>query len=145
MNKEIKWADSDESIAKCWKVMHLLRPHLLESEFLQKVRIQQDEGFEMVFIEENEIAVAVMGFRIGHYLFRGKNLYIDDLSTLPDFRGRGYAGKLLDWAIHHAKVSGCDNVHLDSGFGPARKDAHRLYLNKGFEVASLHFSIQIEK
>jgi hypothetical protein len=33
----------------------------------------------------------------------------------------------------------CDELHLDSGVGPERQDAHRLYFNAGMRIASYHF------
>ena len=77
------------------------------------------------------------------YLFRGKYIYIDDLSTLPEFRGKGYAGQLLDWIFEYAQKEKFEQVHLDSGVSDSRSDAHRLYLNKRFQIASLHFVAKV--
>jgi hypothetical protein len=33
----------------------------------------------------------------------------------------------------------CDAFHLDSGLGPDRTDAHRLYFNKRMRISSFHF------
>ena len=96
------------------------------------------EGYQLAYIEENGKAAAAIGFRDMQYLFNGKHFYIDDLSTLPESRGKGYAGKLLDYVIELAKERGYKYVTLDSGY--ARTDAHRLYLNEGFILASHHFS-----
>ena len=74
-------------------------------------------------------------------LYSGKTLYIDDLSTLPGARGKGYASTLLDFVIEQARQHGCQCVSLDSGQNPARYDAHRLYLKKGFNITSHHFKL----
>jgi hypothetical protein len=34
---------------------------------------------------------------------------------------------------------GCDQLHLDSGVGPEREDAHRLYFNAGLRITAYHF------
>ena len=68
-------------------------------------------------------------------------MYLDDLVTHPDHRGKGYAGQLLDWLKNYARENDYDHFSLDSGF--IRKDAHRLYLNKGLEVESLHFGRKV--
>jgi hypothetical protein len=34
----------------------------------------------------------------------------------------------------------CDQLHLDSGVGLDRADAHRLYLNPGLAIAAHHFA-----
>ena len=64
----------------------------------------------------------------------------DDLSTLPDARRRGHGRRLLDWLAEEGRRLGCDQLHLDSGVGLDRADAHRLYLNAGLVITSHHFA-----
>jgi GNAT superfamily N-acetyltransferase len=114
-----------------------------EAAFVRRVEeTQRAEGYRLVaaFEPGGEEAVAVAGFRVGHNLAWGRFLYVDDLSTLPEARGRGHAGRLLDWLAEEARREGCDALHLDSGVGPERVDAHRLYFNHGLSVSSYHFA-----
>lgn len=83
------------------------------------------------------------GFRFCEFLAWGRVLYIDDLTTIPSARGKGYAGALLDWLTEQAAQQGCDAVHLDTGY--TRHAAHRLYLSKGFEMTSHHMAKLIAK
>jgi len=135
---EIRIATTEEDISKCWDVMHALRPHLIKEQFIPTVKEMIVEGYQLAYIEGDGKAVAAVGFRYMQYLFNGKHFYIDDLSTLPESRGKGCAGMLLDYVIELARQKGYKCVTLDSGY--ARHDAHRLYLNKGFVLASHHFS-----
>ena len=134
---EVRSARTGEDISKCWHVMYALRPHLVEETFVSTVQEMLTEGYQLAFIEENTKAVAAIGFRYLQYVFNGKHFYIDDLSTLPESRGKGYAGMLLEYVIELARQKGYTSVTLDSGY--ARNDAHRFYLNKGFVLASHHF------
>jgi len=118
--------------------MLALRPHVPAEQFLSTVKAMIREGYQLAYIEAAGKAVAAVGFRYLQFLFNGKHLYIDDLSTLPECREQGYGGMLLDFVAEHAREAGFKVVTLDSGFH--RHDAHRLYLNKGYQVASLHFS-----
>lgn len=133
----IQLARTDADILKCWPAMHLLRPHLKEAEFVPLVKTMMSEGYELAFREENGVAASAIGFRYFQKLFDGKQIYVDDLTTLGEYRGKGYAGQLLDFVFQLAQERGCACVTLDSG--PTRHDAHRLYLNKGFLISSLHF------
>jgi GNAT superfamily N-acetyltransferase len=113
-----------------------------EAEFVRYVEEQQrPEGFRLVgaFDESREEAVAVAGFRTGHALGWGHYLYVDDLSTAAAARRSGHGRALLDWLVGEAARLGCAQVHLDSAVGLTRADAHRLYLNAGFVIASHHF------
>ena len=126
------------------RAMLVLRPHIgSESDFVRRVdEVQRKEGYRLIahFIEGEEQAVAAAGFRVLHFLAWGDALYCDDLSSLPKHRGHGYAGALLEWMIDEAKRLGCGEFHLDSGVGPDRQDAHRLYFNKRMRISSYHFS-----
>ena len=51
-----------------------------------------------------------------------------------------HAGALLDWLLEEAARLGCDQLHLDSGFGLDRADAHRLYLDSGMVISAHHFA-----
>lgn len=138
----VKIATSDEDILKCWKAIHALRPHLNESDFLETIREMISEGYMLAFVDVEGIAAAIAGFRYLQYLFNGKHIYIDDLSTLSEHRGKGYASKLLDYVCNYAREKGYKLVTLDSGYH--RVEAHRLYLNKGFTLSSHHFRKKLE-
>jgi GNAT superfamily N-acetyltransferase len=85
-------------------------------------------------------AAAVAGFRSGDSLAWGHYLYVDDLSTTRDARRHGLAGALLDWLVEEGRRLGCSQLHLDSGTGTERFDAHRLYYNHDLAIHSHHFA-----
>src|SRR3954465_14403478 len=87
------------------------------------------EGFELVFISnaDNTRAGAFIGYRKMNLLRTGPMIYVDDLFTLSEFRGQGYAGALLDYVASQAANEGIKSIHLDSGY--TLHTAHRLYLN----------------
>lgn len=114
-----------------------------EESFVRQVDgVQRPEGYRLVgvFEEGGSNAVAVAGFRTGNNLAWGHYLYVDDLSTLPEARCRGHGRVLLDWLLEEGRRLGCGQLHLDSGVGLDRADAHRLYLNAGLVIASHHFA-----
>ena len=128
--------------------MRELRPQLADEESFVKAvdDVQRAEGYRLigVFDDGRTDAVAVAGFRVGHSLAWGRYLYVDDLSTLPVARRRGYGRRLLDWLLGEAGRLGCGQLHLDSGVGQDRSDAHRLYLNAGLEIRAHHFARGVE-
>jgi len=138
----IRVARTEEEILSCWEVIQALRPHLLKENLLPMVNeMHEQEGFTMIYIEEDNKAVAFAGFRRMQTFYAGKTIYIDDVSTLPDYRKNGYGKKLLEYIIELARKENCTAVHLDSGH--TRFDAHRLYLNMGFKIVSHHFALNL--
>lgn len=127
-----------------FRAMQALRTDLFDEEaFVRAVDdVQRAEGYRLVgvFEQGESEAVAVAGFRSGHSISWGHYLYIDDLSTLPEARRRGHGRALLDWLPEEGRRLGCDQLHLDSGVGLDRTDAHRLYLNAGMVIAAHHFA-----
>jgi GNAT superfamily N-acetyltransferase len=93
-----------------------------------------------VFVAGEGDAVAVAGFRVGHSLAWGRHLYVDDLSTVAHARRHGHAAQLLAWLQAEADRLGCGQLHLDSGTGPQRFAAHRLYHRHGLAIHSHHFA-----
>ena len=130
--------------ALAFPAMNALRPHFEdELAFVERVdEVQRGEGYRLVGVFEDETphAAAVGGFRVGHMLAWGRYLYVDDLSTLPEARRRGYGMQLLEWLREEAERLGCEQLHLDSGVGADRIDAHRLYFKAGLAINSFHFA-----
>lgn len=140
----IETVRTDADILKCRGAIQALRPLLTDDIYTDAVKQTLADNRQIIFIEDGSPdAAAVAVFETGYNLFRGKYIYIDDLSTLPAQRGKGYAGMLLDWIAEYARNEEFDEIHLDSGVNAARTDAHRLYLNKRFQVASLHFVAKV--
>lgn len=134
---------TEDDILKCRSAIQALRPSLNDDIYDEAVQQTLADNRQIIFIEENNEAAAIAVFETGYNLFRGKYIYIDDLSTLPGHRGKGYAGILVDWILDYAKEENYNQVHLDSGVSESRTDAHRLYLNKRFQVTSLHFVVEV--
>jgi GNAT superfamily N-acetyltransferase len=123
-----------------------LRPHHGgAADVTRAVDAQREDGYRLVaaFEPDREQAVAAAGFRVTRSLAWGRHLYVDDLSTLPAARGRGHAGRLLDWLAEEAGRAGCEQLHLDSGVGPDRATAHRLYCNHGLQIVAHHFAAPV--
>src|SRR5262245_59674218 len=134
---KIALAETDADIARCFAVMLQLRPHLVEKDFVARVRRIQPEHFHLAFVEAGGAVRAVAGYRYQDMLFSGKNLYVDDLVTDATQRSKGHGRALLQWLIAQARANGCDNFELDSGV--QRFDAHRFYLRERMHIAAYHF------
>jgi GNAT superfamily N-acetyltransferase len=118
-----------------------LRPWVGEA-LAATVDRQRADGYRVAgsFEDGRLQAAAVAGFRVASNLAWGHHLYVDDLITLPQHRGRGHAAALFEWLFEEGRRRGCEQFHLDSGVGLDRADAHRFYMNHGLVIASHHFA-----
>lgn len=136
----VKFANTQDEYLKCWNAISALRPNLTKENYLALIDKMENQTYRLAYIEEeNGNVPAIIGFRYMTMLYCGNIIYIDDLSTIPEARGKGYASQLLDFIIDLAQTQKLDGVHLDSGH--QRYDAHRLYLNKKFKITTHHFSL----
>lgn len=140
---QIKFADSDIELARCFPVMVQLRSHLTQPEFVSRVKRQQQSGYFLVYLEQEGSIKALAGFRLLEILAHGKILYVDDLITDAEERSKGYGGILLDWLVNYAKAQNCDAMQLDSGV--QRAEAHRFYFSKRMHISSFHFFLPLDR
>lgn len=135
---QIRIAETEKDIVASYPVMAELRGHLTKADFVAQVLRQQLHGYQIVKAEFDREVVAVAGYRIGENLAWGRFLYVDDLVTAEEHRGKGYGKQLLSWLREHARLNACHQLHLDSGL--QREDAHRFYDREGLDRASFHFA-----
>ena len=121
------------------ELMSHLRVNLTLDEIKYQIFRQYESGYKVLSIEEQGTVVCIAGFRICEKLAWGKTLYIDDLVTKESARSSGYGSRAIDFLKEHAVNLGCSQLHLDSNI--QRSHAHKFYLNKGFKIASFHFSL----
>ena|SRR5947209_6999127 len=134
--------NSDEEIQACHTVMSQLRPQVKAEPFVERVRLQQREGYQLAAVKDPEGKVtAVAGFRMGTFLAWGRVLYVDDLVTDEKCRSAGHGNTLIAWLLRYAAAHGCEQLHLDSGV--QRFDAHRFYLRQRMAITAHHFAMPV--
>jgi GNAT superfamily N-acetyltransferase len=118
-----------------------LRPqHGTVEALAARIDAQRADGYRVAASLEDDEAAAVAGFRIAENLAWGRFVYVDDLVTRAAMRGRGHADAVMAWVEAEAVRAGCDELHLDSGVGPDREDAHRFYFRHRLRITSYHFA-----
>lgn len=138
----MKIAREQEDISKCYELMKQLRPHVSIEQFRESVsRMAQNQGYLLVYLENEEKIVSVAGLRLAEWLHTGKYLEIEDFITAEGYRSKGFGRKLFNEILLYAKQHECKQVRLVSGV--KREDAHRFYLTNGMAFEAKYFSINI--
>ncbi|PWS42882.1 acetyltransferase [Streptomyces sp. ZEA17I] len=73
---------------------------------------------------------------------RGRLLFVDDLVTAAESRGRGVGARLMAELERRGRAEGCARLELDSG--TTNVDAHRFYHARRLTVAAFHFGRELE-
>ena len=114
---------------------------LIAEEFVDRIQTQQVEGYQLAFLEDEGVIVAVAGFRLQTLLWSGRTLYVDDLITDAARRSQGHGGAMLTWLIALAREAGCTTFMLDSG--THRHEAHAFYFRHGLRISDFHFKLTL--
>jgi GNAT superfamily N-acetyltransferase len=118
---------SDDEINAAFPLMRELRDRIQAATFLQEVRRQQADGYELIGAWVEGRLVALAGVRRAHTLSRGEHLFIDDLVTDSSLHAQGYGSALVRWLAARAAAEGIERIHLDS-----RNTARGFYERLGF-------------
>lgn len=101
--------------------------NISEEKFIESVRIQTMNGYELVGAFGDEKMLGLMDFRPVHTLARGSHLHVDDLVVDESLRSTGIGKKLLDFATAESESRDMNFVFLD-----ARQQAIPFYERNGF-------------
>ncbi|WP_198022095.1 GNAT family N-acetyltransferase [Algiphilus aromaticivorans] len=134
-------AESDVQLESAAAVLLELRPAYGKAELLERVREQMRHGYQIACGESEGEILCVAGFVIARKLAWGRHMYVDDLITAEAHRGKGAGTAMMRWLKAHARQTGCEQLHLDSGV--SRFGAHRFYLREGFAISSHHFAMTL--
>lgn len=134
-------ATTNADIARCFPVLHELRPKLQQPDFVSRIRSMHAEGYQLALLERADAVRTVAGFRVMSMLVSDKTFYVDDLVTSSDARSQGNGEIMLHWLIAHARSIGCQTFSLDSG--THRQDAHAFYLRHRLRITSFHFALPL--
>ena len=118
---------TDAEIAFAFPLMSALRDRIRADTFLDEVRRQQCQGYELVGAFDDAALVALAGVRRTHTLSRGEHLFVDDLVTDERVRGQGHGAAVLRFVAARAASEGISVLYLDS-----RGTAKGFYEKAGF-------------
>jgi len=136
---QAKLAESDAELKRIVPVLLQLRSHFDERSVIERIKVQQEGGYRIAYVESDGEVLCVAGFVLGYKLAWGKHVYVDDLITDENRRSSGAGRCMIDWLKSYAREHGCEQLHLDSGV--TRFAAHKFYLREGFRISSHHLAI----
>jgi len=133
---------SADERAAVFPVLRQLRDHLTRESFEELYESMAEEGYRLFagYVDDEPIAVA--GVTISTNFYLGRHAYVYDLVVDEAGRSEGYGTELLEYVHEWAADNDCAAVELESGLW--REDAHRFYLDLGYEKYCYSFKYDIE-
>lgn len=114
-----------------------LTPDLSPEGYQRLLRAMVPHQYAQAVVVEGEATIAVSGYWIGHKLYCGKYLEVDNFVVDRSYRSRGVGQLLLEWMLEEAKRLDCQHVMLDAYV--ENEAAHRFYERNGFIKRGFHF------
>ena len=123
-----------------WNEEYPKREDLLEDIELQELwtLVHKNRIIGLIVLTENEDAE----YQDVKWLTKNhKNLYIHRLAVDPNFQGKGYAQKLMDFAEKYARENGYSSIRLDT-FSENKRNL-KFYEQRNYvKLESIYFSKQ---
>ena len=122
-----KTLETDQEIVDAFPLMSSLRDRIRGETFVDEIRRQQQDGYELIGGFDDGRLVTLAGIRRSHTLSRGAHLFVDDLVTDESVRGHGHGREMMAWLSALARSERIPRIYLDS-----RSTARGFYERIGF-------------
>jgi len=132
-----------KELDNAYNVLKQLRTTLLYKEFEDLIYDMRHMEYKMFGIMESDKLITYAGVAVQTNLYHKRHLYVFDLVTDEELRGKGYGEMMLEFLVDYAKVCMCENIVLSSGF--SKEKAHKFYRNNGFKEKSFLFLKEVSK
>ncbi len=135
---------TEAELREAYPVMHELRTHLSEDEYLALLAEMRPVGYRMLAVRDDRgriVALAGIAAQVNFYY--GHFIWVFDLITTATARSHGYGEVLMRHIEELARADGRKVIALTSGV--QRLDAHRFYEQRiGMERVSYTFKKTLE-
>ena len=78
--------NNEAGILRATTVMNALRPQLNSENIVPILMKMMQNGYHLIVFEASGVIAAALGYRFTEHLHWGKAIYIDDLSTIEEYR-----------------------------------------------------------
>lgn len=127
----------EKEILNTYPLLSQLYEELTYEQYEHYIRELLPLGYRRIVVEEDGHYIASAGLLEGVHFRFGKYMYINDLVTDIQHRGKGVGKALVHWVEHNAMARECKNLKLASNVN--RHDAHRFYVSDNFVVHGYYF------
>lgn len=122
-------------------VLGYMYPDMTKKEYIKILPERIDNGYRMLGVFDGEKCVCSAGFWISYRFYCGKFIQLDNMVTLPDYRGQGVGKLVTNFIKLTGKSEGCEKVLIDTYV--ENFDAHRFFFREGFIIRGYHLNYKL--
>lgn len=117
-------------------LVKLLNPALQEEVLLARMEEMKKEKYECAAVFDGTEIIAVCGLWFNTRFYSGRQVEVDNVVVLEEYRSKKIGRLLMDWVYAYAQDLGCNTVELNTYVSNPR--SHKFYYNEGFVILGFH-------
>lgn len=115
----------------------LLNEGMTEARFLELLALMTARQYRCLAAFDGERMAGICGFWLGAQFFSGKQIEIDNLIVLPEYRGEKLGSRLTQAVESLARNEGCELAFLKAY--THNHSSHRFYFREGYHILGYGF------
>lgn len=138
---ELRRLTTVEQMLPHFELVRQLTASLTFEEYKALLAAMIPHNYAMIAAFEGDRCLGLSGYWIGHKLYSGKYMEIDNFIVDESAREQGIGGALVDQLEEEARNEGCRVLMLDAYV--ENFNAHRFYYRQGFHARGFHYLKQL--
>lgn len=126
-----------EEMLKAFSLLTELYPKMTMEEYSNQLDIMIPHNYSMVAVFVEDEIVGVSGMWIGHKLWCGKYMELDNVIVTEKWRSSGTGNLMFEFAKKKAKEQSCSSIGLDSY--TYNHASHKFFFKEDFVIKGYHF------
>jgi len=126
-----------EELLMGYSLLKELYPDLTLVEYEKQLEVMLPHNYSMLAVYEETEIIGISGVWLGHKLWCGKYLELDNVVVAQSWRSQGVGAMMFDYAKKLAKKNACSSIGLDAF--TYNHAAHKFFFKQDFIVKGYHF------
>jgi GNAT superfamily N-acetyltransferase len=128
---------TQEEMLENLEIIQVLHPNLTYEKYKELLEKMIPHNYaQLIAVTEEGEKMGITGFWIGHKIWSGKYLELDNVVVREDYRSRGVGELMTQYLIKKAQELACDMLGLD--VYTYNFKGVKFYMNQGFDPTGFH-------
>lgn len=135
---------TQEAMLNNLEIVQVLHPDLTLERYTYLLEQMIPHNYaQLIAVDENGVTQGITGFWIGHKIWSGKYLELDNVVVSEAMRSKGVGELMTQYLIKKAEELNCDMLGLD--VYTYNFKGVKFYMNQGFDPTGFHMIKRLNK